>query len=522
MQVTLSAVDLAVFLSYLIAVGVIAALASRSRKQTRRDYFLGGDKMPWWMIGGSIVAANISSHHFVGVMGVAYSRGFVAVVGEWSAILIGFNALLWVFLPFYLRNGFYTMPEFLQRRFGGATRSLFAALILLIYVFVEIGAVLYFGALALNALLGIPLQWCIPLIALVTGVYTITGGLKAVVWTEMLQLAVLIGGGVTLSIITLNAGGGWSAFVATSPEWHIFLPANDPDYPWTMFLGGSLCTGIFYCAANQFIVQRVLAAKNEWHARMGVICAQYLKFLLPFLIIVPGMVGPKLFPNLPKPDMIFPTLVSQLLPAGLVGLVLAGLVAAVMSHISGALNSATTILTVDFYQVLRRNTTEDQAVRFGRRSGVVLAALGVVAAETLTSHSDRPVFLYLLSSYGVVTPGMATMFLIGIFWKRATQAGAISAGVATIVLSALIKWWFPTMPFLNRTGIVFWACIVIAIIVSLMTEPPKPEAIEKMIWNREALRLPAEERARNGGWRSPFLWWSIITVTVVALYIRYA
>lgn len=522
MRVELGTVDLLVFGAYLVAVGLLAARASRNRNDTRREYFLGGEKLPWWMVGGSIVAANISSHHFIGVMGVAYQHGFVAMTIEWGAILVGFNALLWIFLPYYLRNGFYTMPEFLQRRYGGAARGLFAVLILVTYVFVEIAAVLYFGALALHELLGLSVHLCVPVIALITGIYTVTGGLRAVVWTEMLQLVVLLVGGLSLAVAVLHAGGGWAAFFATSKDWDMIRPASDPDFPWTMYLGGLLCISIFYCAANQFIVQRVLGAKDEWHARMGVVFTDYLKFLLPLIIVVPGIIGPKLFPGLERPDMIFPTLVANLLPQGLVGLVLAGLVAAVMSHVSGALNSSTTILTVDFYQVWRPRATEAEAVRFGRRSGIVLAILGVVAAEILTSHSDRPVFIYLLSAYGYVTPGMATMFLVGIFWRRATQAGAVTAGVLTIVLSVGLELLFPSLPFFNRTGIVFWACMVACVGVSLVTRPKSEEALRGLIWTRESLQLPENQRRQARGWRSPALWWAIITVVVLYFYVRYA
>ena len=192
MNIALSHIDLIVFAIYIAAVILLGFYATRRNVPTKRDYFLSGDKLPWWMIGGSIVAANISSHHLVGVMGTAYSRGFVAMTIEWGAILIGFNALLWIFLPFYLRNGFYTMPEFLQKRFGGAARTAYAALVLATYVFVEIAAVLYFGALALYSLTGIPMVYSIIVLAAATGVYTIAGGLRAVVWTEMFQLVVLL------------------------------------------------------------------------------------------------------------------------------------------------------------------------------------------------------------------------------------------------------------------------------------------------------------------------------------------
>src|SRR5438045_2970459 len=348
----LTPLDLAIFVVYMLAVLGLGLLAARRGTKTKRDYFLAGDKLPWWMIGGSIVAANISSHHLIGSMGVAYSRGFVAMVTEWGAILVGFNALLWIFLPFYLRNGFYTVPEFLYRRFGSSVRATYAALILLTYLLVEIGAVLYMGALAVNSLLGIRLTISIVVLASVTGIYTILGGLRAVVWTEMLQLVVLLMGGIALSIATIHAVGGIPQAITASQaagKWHLLLPASDPDFPWTMYLGGTLCISTFYCAANQFIVQRALAAKDEWHARMGIVFTDYLKFLMPLIIIVPGLVARKMLPDLSRADLVFPTLVETLLPTGLVGLMMAGLIAAVMGHTSGAINSVTTIATIDFY-----------------------------------------------------------------------------------------------------------------------------------------------------------------------------
>ncbi len=527
----LGSVDIGVFVAYIAGIVFLGVLASRKSVNTKRDYFLAGDKLPWWMVGGSIVAANISSHHFIGVIGTAYARGFVAMTIEWGAILIGFNALLWIFLPFYLRNGFYTMPEFLDRRFGGGARIVYAALILITYVFVEISAVLFLGAIALNSLFGIPLMACIVALALFTGVYTIIGGLRAVVWTEMFQLVVLIAGGLALSFATLHAVGGWSQLTATSGDWHLLLPATDPDFPWTGYLGSLLCISTFYCAANQFIVQRTLAAKDEWHARMGVVFTDYLKFLLPLIIVVPGLLAPRLFPNLDKPDMAFPTLVQNLLPQGLIGLVMAGLIAAVMSHLSGAVNSCTTILTVDFYlPYINRRATEQQAVRFGRFMGGVVVVLGILWASVLVKHSERPVFIYLLNAYGYVTPGIASMFLLGILWKRTTHAGALAAGLLTIPLSVAVEYAAPMLPgvlaqyitpFANRTGIVFWTCMGVCVIVSLCTRA-KPEAeIRSLIWNKESLRLPLEMRGQMRGLRNPTLWWALVTAAVVYMYIRY-
>ena len=538
-------IDLAIFVAYFVGILALGIYASRKVGATKRDYFLAGDKLPWWMIGGSIVAANISSHHFIGVIGTAYARGFVAMCIEWAAILIGFNALLWIFLPFYLRNGFYTMPEFLQKRFGGGARLVYGVLILITYIFVEISAVLYLGAVAMHSLFGLPLMISIVALAVFTGFYTIIGGLRAVVWTEMFQLVVLMTGGLALSFATLHKVGGWEGLMATSANWHLLLPATDQDFPWTQYLGSFLCISVFYCATNQFIVQRTLAAKDEWHARMGVVFTDYLKFFMPLIIVVPGLLAPQLFPKLERPDMAFPTLVQNLLPHGLIGLVMAGLIAAVMSHLSGAVNSCTTILTVDFYlPYLNRQATEAQAVRFGKIMGAATVVMGIVWATVLLKHSDKPIFVYLLNAYGYVTPGIATMFILGVLWRRTTHAGALAAGLLTIPLTLVMEKWAPDLPkivgafaphlvdkanvwvtyitpFGARTGIVFWVCMMAGVLVSLVTTPKPADEIKTLIWNRASLRLPKEMRAKTGGLKSPTLWWAIITAVVVYMYVRY-
>jgi SSS family solute:Na+ symporter len=553
----LTRIDFAIFLAYMLAILGIGFWAARRGARTKRDYFLAGDKLPWWMIGGSIVAANLSSHQLVGSMGVAYSRGFVAMVTEWGMILVGLNALLWIFLPFYLRNGFYTVPEFLLRRFGPAVRATYAVLIVLTYLLVEIGAVLYLGGLSLHALVEeIPVNYSIVILAVVTGAYTITGGLRAVIWTEMVQLAVLLTGGAALSAATIHAAGGVGAVVESSRDWHLLLPASDRDFPWTMYLGGTLCISTFYAAANQFIVQRALAAKDEWNARMGIVFTDYLKFLVPIIIIVPGMMAPKLLPHLAKADLVFPTLVQTLLPTGLIGLVMAGLIAAVMGHMSGAVNSVATIATIDFYipwtqwRAARRRadsavavatgggsggvmsgdaeepdagqTGDAQAVRFGRWFGVGTILIGIACAMVLTRHSQRPIFLYLLNAYGYFTPGIATMFLLGILWKRTTSAGALAAGILTIPLSLGLQWTFPNLAFQNRTGIVFWACMVACAVVSLLGVPRSDEELEGLIWTRESLRMPEAERRKHRGLRRPVVWWALITAVVLFFYVRFA
>jgi SSS family solute:Na+ symporter len=281
---------------------------------------------------------------------------------------------------------------------------------------------------------------------------------------------------------------------------------------------------------------------------------------------VPGLVAPRLFPNLERPDLVFPTLVEKLLPTGLVGLVMAGLIAAVMGHMSGAVNSVTTIATIDFYlpwkhwqaekeqhlveaaampvaavagrdessAVLDYQTpppedipgspseADRQAVRFGRIFGVLAIILGVICALLLTQHSKKPIFIYLLNAYGYFTPGIATMFLVGILWKRTTSAGALAAGILTIPMSVVLQKVFPNLAFMNRTGIVFWTCIVVCVLVSLCTARKSDAELKGLIWSPDVLRLPPEERAKYRGIRRPFIWWMVIQVIVLFFYIRFS
>lgn len=551
MGVELTIGDFSVFAIYILAVMALGWLASRRTKSSKRDYFLAGDKLGWLMIGGSMMAANISSHHFVGIMGVAYSRGLVAMNIAWPAVIYCFGSLLLIFLPFYVRNGFYTLPEFLNRRYGAAARTTYAGLILLTYTFVEISAVLLLGSIALHALFpSLPDTACIAILAVFTGVYTITGGLRAVVWTEMLQLGVLVVGGVTLSVLTVYRAFndpkiGADAISRAAQNWHLVMPATDPAFPWTMYIGASLGIGIFYGAVNQFMVQRALAAKDEWNARMGVAFASILNLLMPLVYILPGMLAPLVFASMgitiDRPDATFATLVETLLPNGMIGLVMAGLVAAIMSHISGSLNSCATIATIDFYlPYIRKKASEREAVLFGRIVAAIIVVIAIWWAILMIPRRETPVFLTLLNIYGYFAPGLTVMFLVGVFWKRATHAGAMAAGLLTIPLTVFLDWLTGSIslpgltpphlpavatlylsPFMNRTGIVFWCCMLTAIVVSLFTRPEPEEKLKGMIWSVDSLSLPKDQRAQMRGLRNPILWWGLSAAILVALYIAF-
>lgn len=234
------------------------------------------------------------------------------------------------------------------------------------------------------------------------------------------------------------------------------------------------------------------------------------------------MVAPKFLPHLDQPDLLFATLVETLLPKGLVGLVMAGLISAIMSHISGAINSCTTILTVDVYsQYINKKATDVEAIRFGKRAGVAIIILGIMSAVVLISHADKPVFLYLMNLYGLFTPGIATMFLMGVFWKRTTSQGALAAGLLTIPLSLILEFALPEMPFFNRTGIVFWACMLVCVIVSLCTPAVPADRLENLILTKDNFRRSASDKAKYSGFKNPTLWWALITAMVLYFYIRY-
>ncbi|MCC7085907.1 MAG: hypothetical protein IT427_12970 [Pirellulales bacterium] len=243
---------------------------------------------------------------------------------------------------------------------------------------------------------------------------------------------------------------------------------------------------------------------------------------MPLIILIPGLIAPKLYPGLDRPDLVFPTLVKDLLAPGFVGLVMAALIAAVMSHVSGAVNSCTTIATIDIYlPYLHRGASEAQAVRFGRIVGAFAVVVGIIGASALARHGDKPVFLYLLNAYGYFTPGIAAMFLLGILWKRTTHAGAITAGLLTIPLSVALELLVPQLPFFNRTGIVFWVCMASCVAISLWTKPKSDPELAGLIWSKDSVRLRPEERSQARGLRNPVIWWAVVTAMVLYLYITY-
>ena len=518
--------DLIVFGLYLVGNILLGLWVARKKTAGTRDYFLAGDRLPWYTVGGSIIAANISTEHFIGMIGIAYAVGFVVAQWEWGNWFT-FTALIWVFLPYYLRGGLYTMPEFLERRYNPACRYLFAVCSLVLWIIAQMAVVMLAGGKALKGMFGFDETVTIVALAALAGSYTIYGGLVSVAWTDFLQFVVMMVGGLVVTVIGLERVGGLGQLMQAAPEkFKIIYPITDKDFPWFGVWTIFLSVGIWYNCTNQFIVQRCLGARSEWDARMGVVFAGFMKILLPLLVVIPGIVACKLYPGLPDKDQAFPTLVRELVPVGLSGLVMAGLASGMLSHISSVLNSCSTVFTLDLYKpFFGRTKSERHLVRVGRVSGLIILTIATLLALWFTRRK-LGVFLLLQDIGAWVAAPIAAVFLLGVLWRRATAAAATFVLVFGFPYTALLEyvlfkrvpWLQPFDNWLNRTFLVWATSMVLMVVISWFTRPPAPERLEGMIWSWSLAKLPEAERARNRGARSLLLWWTIFIGLMAALY----
>jgi len=513
----------ALYLVFNIALGIWVA---RRKTAGTRGYFLAGEGLPWYTVGASIIAANISTEHFIGMIGIAYAVGFVVAQWEWGNWFT-FSALIWVFLPYYLRGGLYTMPEFLERRFNSTCRYLYAVCSLVLWIIAQMAVVMLAGGKAMKGMFGVDETLTIVCLAALVGAYTIYGGLISVAWTDFLQFLVMMLGGLVVTVVGLHKVGGLGELMQAAPEkFKIIYPITDKEFPWfgvwTLFLS----IGIWYNCTNQFIVQRCLGARSEWDARMGVVFAGFMKIILPLLVVIPGIVAFKLFPGLSDKDQAFPTLVRELVPAGLSGIVMAGLASGMMSHISSVLNSCSTVFTMDLYKpFFGRDKSEQHLVNVGRRSAFYILCLATLLAMWFT-REKRGVFVLLQDVGAWVAAPIAAVFLMGVLWRRTTAAAATA-----VLIFAFPYTWFvervlfkhaalfvPFDNWLNRTFLVWATSMVLLVVISLLTQPPDPERVKGIIWTWKAAKMPESERERNRGVRNLFLWWAIFIGIMAALY----
>src|ERR1043166_5293122 len=419
-----STLDLMVCVGYFVSVVAIGFLSSRKQKDSVQAYFRADNQLPWYAIGFSIVAAGISSEQFVGEVGYAYKLGMPVVNWEW-VVLPGLSLLLWVFVPLYVRNNIATMPEYLERRFGVRCRRLYALLTIGSYVLVNFALVFYTGGFALEKMWGINRLAAVWLLALVTGAYTVYGGLTAVAWTSSFQCVLLLGGGLYVFFAGLaKIGWDFTAVLGDGQRAHLFTPA-DHEVPWTALVVLMLSTNVWYYATNQYINQRCLAAKNEWHAKMGVLFSAMLQLLIPLATCFPGMIYRVINPHLDNPDEAYPAVVAAVAPPGLRGLVVAAIISAIMSTVSGLVNSTSTIVTLDLAQQWKKTKwSEAKLVRLGRWSGAVALLIGAVLAPIVMRWQN--IFRYAQDIWAPMAAPVVVVFLAGALWRRANERGALA------------------------------------------------------------------------------------------------
>jgi solute:Na+ symporter, SSS family len=518
------------FALYLAANIALGLWVARRKTGDARGYFLAGDRLPWYAIGGSIIAANISTEHFIGMVGIAYAVGFVVAQWEWGNWFT-FSVLIWVFLPYFIRGGLYTMPEFLERRYNPTCRYLFAVCSLVLWIVAQMAVVMLAGGKAMKGMFGLDETVTILCLAVLAGSYTIYGGLLSVAWTDFLQFIVMMVGGLVVAIIGLHQVGGIHQLMAAAPEkFKMIYPLSDKDWPWFGVWSIEVSIGIWYNCTNQFIVQRCLGARSEWDARMGVLFAGFVKLLMPLLVVIPGIIAFKLYPGLADKDTAFPTLVRELVPVGLSGIVMAGLASGLLSHVSSVLNASSTVFTMDLYKpLLGRDKPDQDLVRIGRISAFVILVIATLLAIWF-SHRQLGVFLLIQEIGAWVAAPISAVFLLGVLWRRTTAAAATFVLAFAFpytwflggYLFKRVAWLAPLDNWMNLTFVVWLTCVLLLVVISLFTQPPDPERIRGMIWSWKVAQMPEAERERNRGIRNLTLWWCIFIAMMLAVYLYMA
>ncbi|MEM9595856.1 MAG: sodium:solute symporter [Acidobacteriota bacterium] len=484
----LTSLDWLLIAFYFAGVFGVAIWATRreSTRETSAGYFLAGRNVGWFIIGASLFASNIGSEHLVGLAGTGAASGVAVAQFEILASLI-LLVLGWLFVPFYLKSGVFTMPEFLERRYSSGARWYLAVISIVGYVLTKISVTIAAGGIVFESLMGIDFWTGALVVVVATGIYTIFGGLRAVLYTDLVQMFVLIGGAVTVTVIGLGQLGGWGELRAVAgPEFFdMWKPSSDTDFPWTGILFGAPILGVWYWCTDQFIVQRVLSAHDQDNARRGTIFGGFLKILPLFIFVIPGVIAHALVQKgqleLAQPDQALPTLVGVLLPAGLRGLVVAGLLAALMSSLSSVFNSCSTLITWDIYRKLRPEASERQLVRVGQIATGFLVACGLAWIPTMKLISGQ-LYVYLQSVQAYISPPIAAVFLIGVAWRRVNASGAIASlatgfvlGMGRLALEIFkdsqsgFLYWYADINFLHFAVLLFVVCTVVLVAVSLAT-----------------------------------------------------
>ena len=535
-------------------VGIVLWVVSQKNNDSA-DYFLGGRDATWIAIGASLFASNIGSEHLIGLAGTGAASGMAMAHWEmqgWMILLLG-----WVFVPFYTRSMVYTMPEFLERRYNSQSRTILSTISLISYVLTKVAVTVYAGGLVFQQVFGIKELWGIDFfwiaaigLVIITAIYTIFGGMKSVLYTSVLQTPILLLGSLIILVLGMKALGSWDQMLelcnvkpnyegATGTMIHLMRSNSDPQYPWLGALIGSAVIGFWYWCTDQYIVQRVLSGKNEKESRRGTIFGAYLKLLPVFLFLIPGMIAfalhqkyagdggflPLLADGTPNADAAFPTLVAKILPAGVNGLVVCGILAALMSSLASLFNSSAMLFTIDFWKRLKPETSEKSLVRIGQTATVVIVILGILWIPIMRSVGNV-LYNYLQDVQSVLAPGIAAAFLLGITWKRASAKGGMWGLLSGIIIGltrlgakvyysntpdAADSWFkavFYDFNWLFFCGVMLVVCCLVVIVVSLCTEAPSKEKIQGLVFGTST---PEQIEATRNSWN----YWDVIHTIII-------
>ncbi|WP_242202357.1 sodium/sugar symporter [Aestuariivivens insulae] len=498
--------DYVVFIAYAILILGVGLWVSRDKKghqKNAEDYFLASKSLPWWAIGASLIAANISAEQFIGMSGSGFASGLAIASYEWMAaitlIIVGKY-----FLPIFIEKGLYTIPEFVEKRYSTNLKTILAVFWIALYVFVNLTTVLYLGALALETIMGIPLIYGVMGLALFAAAYSLYGGLSAVAWTDVIQVVFLVMGGLVTTYLALNTVSGGHGFVAglntvfeAVPErFEMILDKSNPEYKnlpgLGVLVGGMWVANLYYWGFNQYIIQRTLAAKSLREAQKGILLAAFLKLVIPLIVVIPGIaayviindpelmaslgeVATRNIPSLEQADKAYPWLL-QFLPTGLKGVAFAALAAAIVSSLASMLNSTSTIFTMDIYKQYINKTAGDKAtVNMGRISAFVALVIACIMAPLLGNLDQA--FLFIQEYTGVVSPGILAVFLLGLFWKKTTNKAAIVGALSSIPIAMYFKvapkgWstspFFVDVPFMDQMGYTLLLTMIVIAIYSYM------------------------------------------------------
>ena len=488
-----STIDLIIFGAYcalILGVGLFVSRDKKGHQKNAEDYFLASKSLPWWAIGASLIAANISAEQFIGMSGSGFASGLAVASYEWMAaitlIIVGKY-----FLPIFIEKGIYTIPEFVEKRYSTELKTILAVFWIALFIFVNLSSVLYLGALALEGIMGVPMGYGVVGLALFAAAYSLYGGLSAVAWTDVIQVFFLVLGGLFTTYLALNVlsdGNGWlsgfNQLLEAAPDrFHMILDKSNPEYNnlpgiWVL-VGGLWVANLYYWGFNQYIIQRTLAAKSLGEAQKGIIMAAFLKLLIPFIVVVPGIAAyvmindPEIVARLgeqamigspTKSDEAYPWLL-QLLPVGMKGIAVAALTAAIVSSLASMLNSTSTIFTMDIYKAyINKNADDKTTVNTGRIAAAVSLVIACIMAPVLGGIDQA--FQFIQEYTGVVSPGILAVFMLGLFWKKATNRGAISGAILSIPVALLLK-FFTSMPWMHQMGLTALITMAIIVIVSL-------------------------------------------------------